>query len=67
MTLICSICDKAIAWKGNPFRPFCSEHCKLIDLGNWATGSYRMPAVEDEDGEEVLDKSGGSPGQTDLL
>ncbi|HVC12511.1 MAG TPA: DNA gyrase inhibitor YacG [Burkholderiales bacterium] len=27
----------------NPWRPFCSERCKLIDLGNWACESYRVP------------------------
>lgn len=27
----------------NPWRPFCSERCKLIDLGNWASESYRLP------------------------
>ncbi len=27
----------------NPWRPFCSERCKLIDLGNWASESYRVP------------------------
>jgi uncharacterized protein len=31
----------------NPFRPFCSERCKLIDLGAWAAESYRVPIVED--------------------
>jgi len=37
----------------NTWRPFCSERCKLIDLGNWASESYRLPestrpASEDE-------------------
>jgi len=27
----------------NAFRPFCSERCKLIDLGQWATESYTIP------------------------
>ena len=27
----------------NPFRPFCSERCKLIDLGQWASENYRIP------------------------
>ena len=30
------------------FRPFCSERCKMIDLGAWATESYRMPVAEIE-------------------
>jgi hypothetical protein len=31
----------------NRFRPFCSERCKLIDLGAWAAESYRVPVAED--------------------
>jgi len=27
----------------NPFRPFCSKRCKMIDLGEWASESYRIP------------------------
>jgi len=27
----------------NVFRPFCSQRCRLIDLGQWATESYRIP------------------------
>ena len=29
--------------KQNPYRPFCSERCKMIDLGAWANESYRVP------------------------
>lgn len=32
----------------NPFRPFCSDRCKLIDLGNWASESYKIPTTEQE-------------------
>ena len=38
----------------NRWRPFCSERCRMIDLGQWASESYRVP-VEDtpiEDKEE---------------
>jgi hypothetical protein len=31
-------------WEGNPFRPFCSERCKMIDLGAWAGEEFRIPA-----------------------
>lgn len=65
--MLCPTCDKVIEWKGNPFRPFCSEPCKLIDLGHWATGSYRVPAVNDENEDEVLDVSEGPSGQPDPL
>ena len=36
----------------NPHRPFCSERCKLIDLGNWASGSYAIPTSERSDSEK---------------
>jgi hypothetical protein len=44
----CPTCDKPVDWKDNPFRPFCSERCKLIDLGRWVSEEYRVP------GEKVL-------------
>jgi hypothetical protein len=31
-----------------PTFPFCSERCKLIDLGRWLDGKYQVPAVEDD-------------------
>ncbi|HUU71574.1 MAG TPA: DNA gyrase inhibitor YacG [Burkholderiales bacterium] len=41
----CPQCDKPLTWDtGNPYRPFCSERCKMIDLGQWASESYRIPA-----------------------
>jgi endogenous inhibitor of DNA gyrase (YacG/DUF329 family) len=30
----------------NPYRPFCSKRCKLMDLGQWATENYRIPITE---------------------
>jgi hypothetical protein len=50
----CPTCRKPAAYEGNPWRPFCSERCKLIDLGNWAEGRYALPgeAPPDTDGEE---------------
>lgn len=45
----CPICGKASIWgPENPSRPFCSERCKLIDLGQWATESYRIPVTDDD-------------------
>jgi endogenous inhibitor of DNA gyrase (YacG/DUF329 family) len=57
MKTSCPICRKAVEWEGNRFRPFCSERCKLIDLGNWATESYRVPSTPEEEEEEG--QSGG--------
>ena len=39
----CPTCSKRIEWDDNPFRPFCSERCKLIDLGRWVSEEYRVP------------------------
>lgn len=39
MKIPCPICRKAVDLK-DPFMPFCSERCKTIDLGNWATEKY---------------------------
>lgn len=39
----CPQCGKEIIWdSANRHRPFCSERCKLIDLGRWANEEYRV-------------------------
>jgi uncharacterized protein len=50
----CPRCGKPAQWEGNPHRPFCSERCRMIDLGHWADGSYAIPdeKVPDKDDEE---------------
>jgi len=32
----------------NKWRPFCSERCRMIDLGQWAAESYRVPVAEND-------------------
>jgi endogenous inhibitor of DNA gyrase (YacG/DUF329 family) len=39
----CPTCSKPVKWPDNPYRPFCSERCKLIDLGKWVSEEYRVP------------------------
>lgn len=39
----------------NPFRPFCSERCKNIDFGAWASESFRLPADTPPDDEAYGD------------
>ena len=34
---------KSIYTPGNPYRPFCSERCKALDLGAWASETFRVP------------------------
>jgi endogenous inhibitor of DNA gyrase (YacG/DUF329 family) len=46
----CPTCGKAVAADG-PYRPFCTDRCKNVDLGAWLLGHYRIPAVADPDAE----------------
>jgi endogenous inhibitor of DNA gyrase (YacG/DUF329 family) len=46
----CPICGKEAATE---FFPFCSDRCRLIDLGNWADERYRIPEERDEKHEDV--------------
>lgn len=39
----CPTCRTEVSWEENPHRPFCSERCRLIDLGAWAEDRYRIP------------------------
>jgi uncharacterized protein len=39
----CPTCGKPGEWKDNPWRPFCSERCKLIDFDKWISEEYRVP------------------------
>ena len=46
--VVCPTCGNPVSWvPENKWRPFCSERCKLIDLGEWATEKFRVPATED--------------------
>lgn len=54
-TVRCPTCGKPVEWTaGAKWRPFCSERCKLIDFGAWASESYRIPAVERDEDEPPL-------------
>jgi len=47
----CSICDCWVEGESRadlPSFPFCSPRCKMIDLGRWLSGAYRIP-VEDQE------------------
>ncbi len=40
----CPVCKKTVIWsEASPYRPFCSERCKLIDFGDWATEAHAIP------------------------
>lgn len=58
-TVSCPRCGTAVQWiTENRYRPFCSERCKMVDLGAWANEEYRVAAVEQEDDVEDGDEGG---------
>ena len=52
----CPICKKEVALDAPEF-PFCSERCRIIDLGNWASEKYVIPTPADRPGTEEEDDS----------
>jgi hypothetical protein len=53
-TLHCPICRKEVPLDSSNI-PFCSDRCRLIDLGKWASGDYKIssPALDPELAEEL--------------
>lgn len=51
-TVSCPTCNRPVVWtEASKWRPFCSERCKLIDLGAWAAERHTIP------GEPATDES----------
>jgi len=56
LTLKCPICKKEVPAGSTDF-PFCSERCRIIDLGNWATEKYVISSpLRPETRHEDLDE-----------
>lgn len=54
--VVCPTCaGDSVYAAGNSFRPFCSERCKKIDLGAWASENFRMPAEAPPEDQEYGD------------
>jgi endogenous inhibitor of DNA gyrase (YacG/DUF329 family) len=56
----CPVCDAAVDLTKTPTVPFCSDRCRLIDLGRWLDEGYsvpvpRRPDDEDSDGGDDTD------------
>jgi endogenous inhibitor of DNA gyrase (YacG/DUF329 family) len=49
--MTCPICGKEVQLE-DPFMPFCSDRCRIIDLGNWASEKYRISAPAEPSPEE---------------
>lgn len=58
-TYDCPTCKKQIAVlrkEDAPYRPFCSERCKMVDLGRWLDGTYKVSEpAKPEDLEQAAD------------
>lgn len=57
MKVNCPTCEKEVEWNSDAeFRPFCSERCKMIDLGQWAAEEHAIPgkSIEEEMMSEQL-------------
>jgi endogenous inhibitor of DNA gyrase (YacG/DUF329 family) len=43
-TVKCPTCRRPVEWSSNsPYRPFCSDRCRLIDLGAWLSEQHKIP------------------------
>jgi uncharacterized protein len=69
MAMQCPICKKPVdeAELGKPgsYFPFCSDRCRLIDLGRWFSGRYAIPVTREEDAAPSADQTGERKGRTD--
>lgn len=54
-TIKCPECGKSTEYSSaNEYRPFCSQRCRLIDLGEWIEGNYRIGSEETDHKSEFL-------------
>lgn len=55
--LFCPTCRKVVLAANEDF-PFCSDRCRLLDLGKWASGEYKISSpIQDPDDLEELARS----------
>jgi len=53
VTTVCAICGKPVPPRStNRSYPFCSDRCRLLDLGKWLGEEYRIPGPRAGDGVE---------------
>ncbi len=58
----CPTCGRELEWSTAPFRPFCSERCRLVDLGAWLSEQHAIPgdsaaAAEEPDSPQPVKDS----------
>ncbi len=59
----CPICKKAVK-AADPDFPFCSERCRLIDLGKWASGGYVISSPVDDGEDTIADRTNDAEDQS---
>ncbi|MCL1141014.1 DNA gyrase inhibitor YacG [Shewanella pneumatophori] len=58
LSVKCPTCQQSVEWNAeSKFKPFCSDRCKLIDLGDWASEKHAIP-VKPQFDPELLDQLG---------
>jgi len=58
LTVKCPTCKTDVIWgEESPHRPFCSDRCRLIDLGEWASESHKIAGESafDEASSDLMD------------
>jgi endogenous inhibitor of DNA gyrase (YacG/DUF329 family) len=60
LQLRCPICKKGVK-NGDPEFPFCSDRCRTIDLGKWASGAYVIPAQGSDADEQIRESTPEDP------
>jgi endogenous inhibitor of DNA gyrase (YacG/DUF329 family) len=57
LQVACPICKKKFNYYESASRPFCSDRCKMVDLGKWLNEEYNVPVVShSEEMEESLEE-----------
>ena len=49
---LCPVCDAKVRLDATPSAPFCSDRCRLIDLGRWLGENYAFPSSRLREDEE---------------
>lgn len=70
LNVTCPQCKKKFNYYSSEYRPFCTERCRLIDLGQWLNESYTVPAEkitpeEAEQLERIIHEKSESIGEDD--
>ncbi len=57
----CPVCRRPVVWETVSTRPFCSERCRVMDLGAWSDERYRVAAKPEEEQGEGWSEVEGPP------